>query len=104
MNAILFILTFTYFVLDNVIYRQTYGTPMGLSPVIADLVLQDIENKALYKINMRLSLYYRYVDDILLVAPEDDINRIVNIFNSFHERLKFTPEVERNRFISSLVN
>ena len=31
-----------FFVIDSIIYRQNYGTPMGspLSPVIADLVVR----------------------------------------------------------------
>lgn len=73
-----------------------------LSSVIADLVLQDIENKALHKINVCLPLYYRYVDDVLLAAPKDDVNRIVIIFNSFHERTNFTLEVEEDHSISFL--
>jgi len=35
----------------------------------------------------------RYVDDILLATPVDLIEVILKIFNSFHERLKFTLEI-----------
>jgi len=40
-----------------------------------------------------LPFYYRYVDDILLAAPLNLLDDILNIFNSFHDRLKFTMEV-----------
>src|SRR5580765_3687713 len=75
-----------YFCFDNTIYKQTFGTPMGspLSPTIADIVLQDIENKALYKIGTKLPIYYRYVDDILLAVPKNSIQFIVDTFNSYH--------------------
>src|SRR5580765_6949202 len=86
LNIVKFILTSTYFCFDNTIYKQTFGTPMRspLSPTIADIVLQDIENKALYKIGTKLPIYYRYVDDILLAAPKNSIQFIVDTFNSYH--------------------
>jgi len=56
----------TYFSFNNTIYRQNFGTPMGspLSPVIADLVLRDIENRAIDALNVTLPIYFRYVDFI----------------------------------------
>jgi len=94
LNAIKFILESSYFVYNNIYYKQTFGTPMGspLSPIVADIVLQDIENKALHKINKKLQFYYRYVDDILLAAQPNDINTILQLFNSFHDRIRFTLE------------
>jgi len=85
----------TYFTFNNTIYRQKFGTPMGspLSPIIADLVLRDIESRAINALNVTLPIYFRYVDDILLAAPSDSVNDIVNTFNSFHPRLQFTLEV-----------
>lgn len=54
----------------------------SLSPVIADLVMQDLENEALRTIGIRLpAFYYRYVDDILLAAPENLTEHIVEVFN-----------------------
>jgi len=102
--AIKFVLSSTYFTFNNIIYRQTFGTSMGcpLSPVIADIVLQDLEEKALNNINLNLSFYYRYVDDIILAAPFNHFTNILNIFNSFHNRLQFTIEFENNRNISFL--
>jgi len=46
-GAIELILSSTYFTFNKKIYRQTFGTPMGspLSPIIANLVLQDLEEK-----------------------------------------------------------
>ena len=55
-----------------------------LSFIIANLVLNDLEEKAL---NLELTFYHRYVDYITMVAPSEHINHIINTFNSFHERL-----------------
>jgi len=73
LNSIKFIFSSTYFTFNNVIYKQTFGTPMGspLSPVIADIVMRDLENDCLRKLNFELTLYYRYVDDIVLTSPVD---------------------------------
>lgn len=65
-----------------------------LSPIIADLVLQDLEEKVLNSIGLNLPMYYRYVDDIVLTTSK---NQILNIFNSFHNRLQFTIEYENNQ-------
>jgi len=64
------------------------GSP--LSPVIADLVMWDLETVCLNKINCQLTLYYRYVDDIVMAGPSDKIDLILTTFNEYHERLKFT--------------
>ncbi|XP_070152506.1 uncharacterized protein [Polyergus mexicanus] len=42
LNAIRFVLDLTFFTFSDVIYRQTFGIPMGspLSPIIADITLQ----------------------------------------------------------------
>jgi len=102
--AINFVLSSTYFTFNNKIYKQTFGTPMGspLSPIVADLVMQDLEENILNSLNSRPPLYYRYVDDIILSAPENEIHNILEKFNSYHHRLKFTMETEVNRRLSFL--
>jgi len=76
------------------------GSP--LSPIIANLVMQDLEENALEKINHNIPFYYRYVDDIILAAPNDQVNKIVETFNGFHSRLQFTVEHEKDKSISFL--
>jgi len=44
----------------------------------------------------------RYVDDILLAAPIDHLPKILETFNSFHERLQFTLEISNNNCINFL--
>jgi len=73
-----------------------------LSPIIADVVMQDLEMHCLNKINCQLTFYLRYVDDILMAAPSDKINHIHNTFNGYHERLKFTTEYEKDHSLGFL--
>jgi len=89
-KAVQFVLDSTFFVFDNVIYRQNYGIPMGspLSPVIADLVMRKLEVRALSLIRFSLPFYYRFVDDILLAVPTFSVSFILDIFNSQHFRLQ----------------
>ena len=62
------------------------------SPLLADIVLvmQDLEHKVINSRGFHLHIYYRYVDDTFLIIPEDKINYVLQKFNSYHPRLKFT--------------
>ncbi|XP_039312984.1 uncharacterized protein LOC120359472 [Solenopsis invicta] len=102
--AVQFVLTSTFFTFNNKIYKQTFGVPMGspLSPVIADIVMQDLESKVLNNINVILPFYVRYVDDIALAAPTEVVDNILNEFNGYHNRLQFTIERETNRSLNFL--
>jgi len=103
-RAIKLILDSTYFSFETTVYRQTFGTPMGspLSPIVADLVLQYLESKALERFPLGLPIYLRYVDDILLAAPINSLPKILETFNSFHDRLQFTLEISKNNCINFL--
>jgi len=104
MLAVSLIIDSTYFTFNNQYYKQIFGTPMGspLSPILADMVLQDIEDTALNLLPVSLPFYVRYVDDILLAAPLDSLDTILNTFNSFHDRLKFTMEIGKDNSINFL--
>jgi len=104
MMSVEFVLSSTYFTFGNRIYKQIFGTPMGspLSPIVADLVMRDLEELILNSLDIRPTLYYRYVDDIILSAPKDEIQSILDKFNSYHHRLKFTLETEVNHCLNFL--
>jgi len=70
------------------------GSP--LSPVIADLILQRLELSILTNLSFKPTFFYRYVDDIILAVPLCHFNDLLDKFNSFHHRLKFTMEVKKN--------
>jgi len=104
LSAVNFVLTSTYFTFNSKIYKQTFGTPMGspLSPIIADLVMCDLEENILNSLNVKPILYYRYVDDIIISATEEEIHDILKKFNGYHHRLKLTLETEANRCLNFL--
>ncbi|XP_046468040.1 uncharacterized protein [Neodiprion pinetum] len=92
------------FKFNHNIYAQTYGLPMGspLSPILSDLVLDDLEQYCLNKLDFKPSFFFRYVDDIITAVPSDKVAEMLSVFNSFHPRLQFTSELESNHRISFL--
>jgi len=93
-NAMAIILNSTFFRFNNKYYEQIFGLPMGspLSPVLADLVIQDLEKNIFQNLNTHIFFYYRYMDDIVLAASKNKINDILDSFNGYHERIKFTVD------------
>jgi len=71
------------------------------SLIVTDIVMQDLKTECINKFDFYLTLYYWYEDDILLAAPTDK-NLILESFNNYHERLKFTIEHEKDRSLSFL--
>uniref|UniRef100_A0ABD2W8E4 Reverse transcriptase domain-containing protein n=1 Tax=Trichogramma kaykai TaxID=54128 RepID=A0ABD2W8E4_9HYME len=97
----------TYFKFNNVYYRQIFGTPMGslISPMFADLVMEDLEMACLGKLKQRDCsplFYFRYVDDTILCVKKSDIGTVVEVFNNYDERLQFTHEVEQDKKLNFL--
>lgn len=92
------------FIFNDTIYKQTFSTSMGspLSPIIADIVLQDLESKALSILPFYVPFYIRYVDDIAMTAPPSFFQKVLEVFNSFHSRLQFTMEVGLNKRLNFL--
>lgn len=76
------------------------GSP--LSPILADIVMQDLETSILESLDFQVKFYFRYVDDIIMCAPKDKTYHIQEKFNSYHERLKFTTEFCINNEINFL--
>ena len=93
-RAISIILNSTFFKFNDESYEQIFGLPMGLplSPILADLVIQDLENDIFNTLTTHIPFYFHYVDDIVLMAPINLITNILDSFNSYHERIKFTVD------------
>ena len=85
-------------------YFQKRGLPMGspLSPILADLVMNDLEVERLSNLNLTVPFYYRYVDDILLALPEGEVDRVLEVFNAKPYQIKFTMEKEIDKTITFL--
>ena len=70
------------------------GSP--ISPIIADIVMQDLEENCLSNFDFIIPLYFRYVDDTVILILNNKIEIVTSVFNSYAARLKFTYKVEKN--------
>lgn len=102
--ALELILNSTNFSFNGNFYEQIFGSPMGspLSPILADIVMEDLETCCLGSLGFGVSAFYRYVDDIFAIVPKNSLDVILTTFNSYHPRLKFTYEIEANGSINFL--
>ena len=86
-------------------YRQKQGLPMGntLSPILADLYMNDYIQKHMENVEQPLRLW-RYVDDILMITKknEDEIKLMVENLNKIRSKIRFTYEFEKNGCINFL--
>ena len=79
-----------YFTYADKMYAQQKGMPMGspASPVIADKSIQKLKNKP--------RCVTKYVDDLFAIINKNDIDEIMDVFNSYHCDIKFTVELEKD--------
>lgn len=92
----------SFFMYDNIFYRQKYGLPMGssLSGTLAGFVLDDLLDKIFNTSTPKL--LNKYVDDILIIDKEENIKKYFETLNLSHNTLKFTMEMENDQKIPFL--
>ena len=88
----------TYFTYQGKIYQQIFGTAMGspLSPVVANLYMEDLEVRAIATARHPPKFYRRYVDDSGMVHKTRFIEEFLDHLNSMDDHIKFTIEREEN--------
>lgn len=64
------------------------------SPILANLVMNDILNLAMSKATFEIPLLFCYVDDIIMAVQRDKVNDILCCFNSINDNIQFTLELE----------
>ena len=77
-------LTSNYFVFDGKFYTQTHGAAMGspVSPIVANLYVEDFEEKALNSFPHSIKFWGRYVDDTICVILRALVSPFTDHINS----------------------
>ena len=62
-----------FFRFEGQYYRQVFGTAMGspLSPILADIALDTVIDKAMSSLPFPIPILKKYVDDIFMAIPVD---------------------------------
>ncbi len=107
-QLLMFLAKSTYFKFKGTIYRQKEGFAMGdpLSAIMSGFFMEDLEAKAIAIApkQCKLSLWKRYVDDILEKVKAGHTQELTDHLNSIDDTgsIKFTHEEETNRSIAFL--
>ncbi|XP_047988500.1 uncharacterized protein LOC125228095 [Leguminivora glycinivorella] len=98
MKMIEFCLTSGYFVWRGEYYLQIEGVAMGspIAPVVANLFMENFEQRALESCPHKPRLWWRYVDDVFAVVTGRDLDPLLAHLNAQHPKITFTIEKECN--------
>lgn len=93
-----------YFQYNSLWYKAKSGLEIGgcASPILADFVISDLIEDALAKLSYEPTIITKYVDDILLFGPRDEMEDTLNVFNSLSNEIRFTIEYEENESLTYL--
>ena len=86
----------TYLSFRGKVYRQVHGTAMGspVSVVVANLVMEDVEERALITFPSPPRFWKRYVDDTCTALPRDMVEPFHKHLNCIEPCIQFTVEEE----------
>ena len=92
-----FCLRSTYFTFKGRFYEQQEGAAMGLpiSPIVANLYMEDLETKAIKSAQNPPSFWRRFVDDTLTIMKSSQIESFLHHLNSIDHHIQFTKEDSR---------
>ena len=86
----------TFFQYNGRHYKQLHGTAMGSPVVVAEIVMQHIEKRALATYDQILHFWFRYVDDTITILQTDDIDVFHGHLNRQNSDIQFTRQLEDN--------
>ena len=97
-------LSSTTFYYNGTVYQQIFGTAMGspVSVVVANIVMEHIEDLALSTSPVPTIFYKRYVDDVLTAVPADQVDGMLAHINSINQNIQITFEREQGHVIPFL--
>ena len=89
-------------------YKQIFGTAMGspVSIVIANLIMEDVEKRALSTFHSPPKVWKRYVDDTFVIIHKNSVEDFLDHLNTIENSIKFTIEKEADHtlpFLDTLV-
>ena len=89
-----FCLTNTYFLFQGKYYEQVQGAAMGspISPLIANIFMEEFEFKALSSVPQAPSLWLRFVDDIFVINKAEHSQDLLHHINNQDPHIQFTVE------------
>ena len=99
-----FTLSNNYFVYSDSIYKKIHGYAMGnpVSPVVANLCIEIIEESAITASTTPPKVWKRYVDDRFVIIKKHSVSTFHDTLNSIDPKISFTIETENNGQISFL--
>ena len=85
-------------------YQQVHGTAMGSpgSVVLADMVMETVEQRALETFPTRPCFWKRHVNDTLTAVRRNQVDEFHLHLNSIEQTITFTVETEHNNQIPFL--
>ncbi len=105
-------------IFNNEVFLQKNGVPMGarFAPPYAIIFMYELEKQIMSQINtneLEITLYKRYIDDILFIYKDCSVNKkwnydtILNHFNKECKKIKFTIETPNENgyipFLDSMI-
>ena len=84
-----FCLRSTYFTFKGRFYEQQEGAAMGspISPIVANLYMEDLETKAIQSAQNPPSFWRRFVDDTLTIMKSLQVESFLNHLNSIDHHI-----------------
>ena len=94
----------TYLKFYNKFFRQIHGTAMG-SPVlvvVANLVMEYVEERAIDSFGQQLRVRKRFVDDTFVILDKVAVDKFFTHLNQIQTSIKFTMESKKDNCSSFL--